>query len=78
MEATSHQFYCPSCGHPITDAHPCPVVGKLNSYTMLTCWQPECPLVGATFTDLGLLDETWLKAWHVARRFDLTTGEKLK
>jgi len=78
MAATSQQFYCPSCGHLIHDAHHCTAVGKAPAYTMLKCWRDECLLVGATFTDVGLQDESWLKAWHVARRFDLTTGEKLK
>jgi len=77
MVAPSQQFYCPSCGHLIHDAHHCTAVGKAPAYTMLTCWRDECLLVGATFTDVGLQDESWLKAWHVARRFDLTTGEKL-
>lgn len=76
--ATSQQFYCPSCGHPITDAHECPAIGHIPAYIMLTCWQPGCKLVGSTTTNMSLQDDAWLRAWRVPRLFDFQTGEKLK
>jgi len=78
MAATSQNFYCPSCGKLIEEAYECPGVKAASSYVMLTCHTPGCKLIGATTTDKALIADDWLNRWHVARAFDLTTGEKLK
>lgn len=75
---SSAQLYCPSCGHLIADAFDCPGRGQAGPYIQITCWQPECLLRGATTSDKSLADDDWLVAWHVARRFNLYTGERLE